>query len=74
MNNSHYDPEKLAKIRRQIGTQEEVAEKVGVTITQLSRAENGKSASYELLSAITKLGNADVLDVLKSNQKILQIT
>lgn len=72
MNNNHYDPEKLANIRRKVGTQEEVAEKVGVTVTQISRAENGKSASYELLSAITELANADVLDVLKSNQKFSQ--
>ncbi len=74
MNSEHYDEEKLGKLRRQIGTQEEVADKLGITVTQLSRAENGKSASFELLSAITKLANADVLSVLKSNQNILQKT
>jgi transcriptional regulator with XRE-family HTH domain len=71
MNRTHYDYEKLADIRRKIGTQEQVAEKIGITATQLSRAENGKSASYELLSAITRLADADVLDVLKSTQKNL---
>ena len=74
MNSEHYYHEKLARIRRQIGRQEQVAEKLGITVTQLSRAENGKSASFELLSAITKLANADVLDLLKSNQSSLQST
>ena len=65
MNKDHYYPEKLAEIRKTIGTQKEVADKVKVTNTQLSRAENGKSASFELLSSITKLAGKDVQEVLK---------
>lgn len=67
MNSTHYDHQKLADIRRTVGTQEHVAEKVGVTVTQLSRAENGKSASYELLFSIAALANADVKQVLKTS-------
>jgi transcriptional regulator with XRE-family HTH domain len=65
MNKDHYRPEKLAEIRKKIGTQKFVAKKVNVTNTQLSRAENGKSASYELISAIVKLANEDIQTVLK---------
>jgi transcriptional regulator with XRE-family HTH domain len=65
MNKDHYYPEKLAEIRKAIGTQKEVADKVNVTNTTISRAENGKHASFELLSSITKLAGRDVQEVLK---------
>ena len=66
MNKQHYDPGKLAAIRKSVGTQKTVSNKLGYTITQLSRAENGKSASYELLSAIAALANKDVKELLIS--------
>lgn len=74
MNNNHYYPEKLAEIRKGIGTQEEVAEKLGISNITLSRAENGKNASYELLCAIASLANVDVRDLLKSNEIMSSVT
>lgn len=74
MNAEHYYNEKLAELRKKIGTQEDVAKKLNITSVQLSRAENGKSASYELLCAIASLANADVRELLKANEKNLQIT
>jgi len=72
MNGNHYFPEKLAEIRKSIGTQEDVAGKLGVTNITLSRAENGKNASYELLCSIANLANADVRELLKSSENFLQ--
>lgn len=74
MNVNHYHPEKLAEIRKRIGTQEDVAEKLGITNVTLSRAENGRNASYELLCSIANLANVDVRELLKSNENILQPT
>ncbi len=70
VNKNHYDYKKLAEIRKTVGTQEEVAKTLGITAVQLSRAENGKSASYELLSAIAGLANADVRGILKPNDTV----
>lgn len=72
MDKNHYDHEELASIRKTIGTQEEVAEMLGYTSVQLSRAENGKSASYELLCAICDLAGKNVKDLLKTNKNFLQ--
>ena len=65
MNKDHYYPEKLVEIRKTIGSQKKVADLVKVTNTQISRAENGKSASFELLTAITKLAGKSASDVLR---------
>ncbi len=73
MDKQHYDHEKLATIRKTIGTQEEVAEKLGITSVQLSRAENGKSASYRLLCDICDLAGANIKDLLKTNKNFLQV-
>jgi len=74
MNSEHYHKDKLAELRKKIGKQEDVAELIGITSVQLSRAENGKSASYELLCAIADLANTDVRDILKPNEKNLALT
>ena len=74
MNDNHYHPEKLAEIRKKVGTQEEVARRLGITNITLSRAENGKNASYELLCAISNLANTDVREILKQNQTTVSIT
>ena len=74
MNKKHYDNIKLAEMREKIGKQKDVAERIGVSPVQLSRAENGKSASFELLSAVAGLANADVRDILKPSEKNLSVT
>ena len=74
MNENHYYPEKLATIRKQIGTQEDVAEQLGITNITLSRAENGKNASYELLCSVANLAKIDVRELLKSSEKFSQAT
>jgi transcriptional regulator with XRE-family HTH domain len=66
MNKTHYKPKKLADVRKTIGTQKKVAGLVGVTITQLSRAENGKSASFELIDAIARLGKVKTSEILNN--------
>lgn len=74
MDKNHYDFHELAKIRKSVGTQEEVAETLGVTTVTLSRAENGKSASFELLSAICNLGKRNVKDLILENKNFLSVT
>lgn len=74
MDKQHYDNEQLAVIRKSVGTQEEVAEMLGYSVVQLSRAENGKSASYELLCEICDLAKVNVKDIIKSNKNFLQTT
>lgn len=74
MDKQHYDHEKLAIIRKSLGTQEQVAEMLGITSVQLSRAENGKSASYQLLCDICDLAKENVKDLLKANKNFLQTT
>ena len=74
MNIEHYDNEKLANFRKSVGKQEEVAKMAGVTVVQLSRAENGKSASYELLCNIADLAKKDVRELLKPNKNFLSVT
>jgi transcriptional regulator with XRE-family HTH domain len=71
MNSEHYYPDKVAKARRLIGTQKVVASLLSITTNQLSRAENGKSASYELLSEIAARSDSDVRDFLKPTKKDL---
>lgn len=65
MNAEHYYPEKVAGARRKIGTQKAVAEKLKVTPEHLSRAENGKTASFELLAEIAALASVDIKDFLR---------
>jgi transcriptional regulator with XRE-family HTH domain len=74
MNSDHYYPDKVKAAREKIGTQEEVATLFSMSVVQLSRAENGKSASYELLAEIAKHSNSDVRDFLKSTIKEISKT
>lgn len=74
MNSDRYYNEKFTNLRKKLGTQEEVASKLRITAVQLSRAENGKSASYELLCDISNLAGTDVRDLLKPNEKFLTVT
>ena len=69
MNSEHYYPEKVKRAREKIGTQVYVAELLKMTTNQLSRAENVKSASFELLSEIAARSNCDVREFLKPTKK-----
>ncbi len=60
-----YDAEKVAKVREEAGlTQEQLAEEVGVTSITISRVENGRSASPELLARIAERFGVQLSDFL----------
>lgn len=66
MNSTHYNPNKLAKFRKQKLTQRQLAEKLGVAEMTITRAEKGTSVSYELLSDICKEIGVDIKEILIS--------
>jgi len=64
MNATHYDHKKLAKLREEKITQKELAEQLGVVEMTIYRAENGITASYELLLRICNAIGADIREIL----------
>lgn len=67
MNGNFYDYKKLSKIREGKIKQDKLAEKLGVSPITLSRLENGKNASYELIIQVCKELEVDSKDVLYSS-------
>lgn len=73
MNGQYYDYEKLAAERRAKFTQEQFAKALGITVTSLSRIENGHSASYLNLVKACHLLDLDSQEVLYSSRKLVAV-
>lgn len=73
MNATHYDPEKLKKLRVEKSardgkdiTQQIVADALEVQRQSIYRAENGLDISYEMLCSLADFYEADVISLLRS--------
>lgn len=64
MDKQHYNPDILARLRKEKTTQKELAETLGVTEMTIYRAEKGESVSFELLSDICREIGIDVKQIL----------
>ncbi|MGD9564483.1 MAG: helix-turn-helix domain-containing protein [Pyrinomonadaceae bacterium] len=74
MNGTYYDYQLLATIRNAKYTQEEFAKMLDVTIPTLSRIENGRNASYEIIVKICQLLDIDSAKVFYSSRKVSLVT
>jgi transcriptional regulator with XRE-family HTH domain len=65
MNREHYDPQKLAELRKAKMTQTELAEAIGVAEMTVQRAESGNGGvRYEILAKICEELQIDIREVL----------
>ncbi len=67
MNASDYDNKKLQTIREKYFTQTELAARLEVAPETISRAERGVSASFQLLSAMTKECKSSIKEIILDN-------
>jgi transcriptional regulator with XRE-family HTH domain len=70
MDARHYDPQKITKLRESVGmSQDALAQEVGVCRVTINRAEQGRSASYNLLVKIANALNVSVTEFLYPHPK-----
>lgn len=67
MNKQQYDFKKLKELRGKVFTQEQLAKKLNVHPKTISRAENGESASFDLLWQIATACNIPLKEIIKDN-------
>ena len=70
MKGNLYNHSLLAQVRDAKFTQEKFAEKLGITITTLSRMENGHSASYELIMRACQELDLDSSKIFYSSRQV----
>lgn len=74
MNGTFYDYKRLASARDLKHTQEEFAGILGIGVIQLSRMENGHSASYETIVKACQLLDIDSSKILYSSKQVPALT
>lgn len=71
MDSRHYNNEKLKQQREEKGfTQAYIAEQLNVHEMTITRADNGRSVSYELLYSYANLLGCDVKDFIRSSMEL----
>lgn len=74
MNGSLYNHRLLADVREAKYTQEQFAEILDVSVVTLSRMENGRNASYELILKACQLLDLDSSKILYSSRTLTLAT
>jgi transcriptional regulator with XRE-family HTH domain len=74
MNGSLYNHRLLADVRAQKYTQEQFAEMLDVSVVTLSRMENGRNASYELIFNACQKLDLDSSKILYSSRHLTLAT
>lgn len=70
MNGNFYDYKKISEVREAKVKQDKLAEKLGVSPITLSRLENGKNASYELIIQVCKELEIDSKEIFYSSNSV----
>jgi transcriptional regulator with XRE-family HTH domain len=74
MNGSLYNHRLLADVRDARYTQEQFAEILGITVVTLSRMENGRNASYELILKACQHLDLDSSKIMYSSRNLTLAT
>lgn len=70
MNGRYYDFKRLASVREAKMTQDTFAQRLGVHVVTVSRMENGRNASHELLLRACEVLDIDSAKIIYSSRQL----